>query len=315
MTSATKILSLSAQAEALATRTQATVCAAVERLEAGGAQFREDNWTRAGGGGGRSRVLRDGQVFESAGVNVAVVHGPLPREMAEIARGDDGRLEREGLHFWATGVSIVLHARNPMVPTAHANYRYFELARADGGEPISRWFGGGADLTPAYLFEDDARHFHAVHKEACDRHDPCHYRRFKARCDEYFRLPHRDECRGVGGIFFDRLEDGDPAELLAVVTSCAEAFEPAYFPIVERRKELPFNASQLDWQRVRRGRYVEFNLLYDRGTHFGLRTGGRTESILMSLPPLARWEYSHEPAADSDEAKLLEALRTPREWA
>lgn len=154
MTSATKILSLSAQAEALATRTQATVCAAVERLEAGRAQFREDNWTRAGGGGGRSRVLRDGQVFESAGVNVAVVHGPLPREMAEIARGDDGRLEREGLHFRATGVSIVLHARNPMVPTAHANYRYFELARADGGEPISRWFGGGADLTPAYLFEE-----------------------------------------------------------------------------------------------------------------------------------------------------------------
>jgi coproporphyrinogen III oxidase len=177
------------------------------------------------------------------------------------------------------------------------------------------WFGGGSDLTPAYLFEDDARHFHSVLRRACDAHDRSYYPRFKQRCDDYFLLPHRNERRGIGGIFFDRLDDRSPRELLAFVTTCAEAFVPSYLPIVERRRALEFDQRQREWQELRRGRYVEFNLLYDRGTHFGLRTGGRTESILMSLPPAARWEYGHLPPDDSPEAHLLEVLGSPREWA
>ncbi len=302
------------EAESLARRTQEAVCAAVEQLE-DGVRFRRDVWERPEGGGGDSRMLRGGAVFDSAGVNVSVVHGELPAEMAELARGEDSGLQLGGLRFWATGVSIVIHARSPLVPTAHANYRYFELEREDGDESVAWWFGGGSDLTPAYLFDDDARHFHAVLRQACDGHDAGYYPRFKAHCDDYFLLPHRNERRGVGGIFFDRLDDRPPRELLAFVTSCAEAFVPSYFPIVERRRALHFDERQREWQELRRGRYVEFNLLYDRGTHFGLRTGGRTESILMSLPPAARWEYGHLPSDDSPEAELLEVLGNPREWA
>jgi coproporphyrinogen III oxidase len=200
-----------------------------------------------------------------------------------------------------------------MAPTAHANYRYFELG--DGATPEAWWFGGGSDLTPAYLFEEDAAHFHRVHKEACDRYDASLYPRLKRACDEYFYLPHRGERRGVGGIFFDRLNGDDPEGLFAFVRGCADAFVPAYLPLVEARKDAPFTAAQRRWQEMRRGRYVEFNLVYDRGTLFGFKTGGRAESILMSLPLVARWEYDHQPEPGGPEARLVEVLRTPREWA
>jgi coproporphyrinogen III oxidase len=296
-------------AEALACRTQEQVCAAVEALERPGC-FRRETWARPGGGGGESRMLRAGRVFDSAGVNVSVVHGALPSALAELAGGDGGPGD---VRFWATGVSVVIHPRNPMVPTMHANYRYFELHRDGAAEPAAWWFGGGTDLTPAYLHAEDARHFHGVLRAACDGHDTGYYPRFKRRCDEYFLLPHRNERRGIGGIFFDRLNDRPPAALLAFVATCAQAVVPAYFPIVERRRALPYTRRQRAWQRVRRGRYVEFNLLYDRGTHFGLRTGGRTESILMSLPPTACWD-ERPPQAGSPEAELVEVLREPREW-
>jgi len=205
-----------------------------------------------------------------------------------------------------------MHPRNPLAPTAHCNYRYFER----GGErhPAAWWFGGGSDLTPCYLVEGDARHFHGTLKEACDRHDAGFYPRFKAACDEYFLLPHRGERRGLGGIFFDDLHDRPAADLLSFVTDCAEAFVPSYVPIVSAHLGDPFTAEQKRWQALRRGRYVEFNLLQDRGTLFGLRTGGRIESILMSLPLEARWEYAHEPAAGSPEGALMAVLRSPRDW-
>jgi coproporphyrinogen III oxidase len=294
---------------ALARRTQDEVCGAVEALERPGC-FRREAWTRAGGGGGDSRMLRGGREFDSAGVNVSVVHGVLPSELAELAGGDAVPGQRR---FWATGVSIVLHPRNPMVPAMHANYRYFELSRPDSEDPVAWWFGGGTDLTPAYLFHDDVRHFHGVLRAACDRHDPTYYPRFKQRCDDYFLLPHRNERRGVGGIFFDRLNDRPPRALIAFVTSCASAVVPAYFPIVQHRRELPYTRRHRTWQRVRRGRYVEFNLLYDRGTHFGLRTGGRPESVLMSLPLIASWD-ERAPLAGSPESELVEVLREPRDW-
>jgi coproporphyrinogen III oxidase len=288
----------------LARRTQEEICAALEAFEPG--VFREDVWERPGGGGGRSRLLAGGRVFQKAGVNVAEVHGTLTADAAQAMRGgrDGGDLD-----FFATGVSVVIHPANPMVPTAHCNYRYF--ARAGGS---AWWFGGGADLTPSYLFEEDARHFHGVHKQACDRHDTSFYPRFKRWCDEYFRIAHREECRGVGGIFFDDLADRPPGELLAFVGSCAAAFLPAYLPIVERRMGASYGERERRWQELRRGRYAEFNLVYDRGTLFGLRTGGRAESVLMSLPPTARWEYAVEPDEGSPEARLMEVLRHPRDW-
>ncbi len=278
--------------------------------ELDGGTFREDTWERPGGGGGRSRVLQDGTVFEKAGVGVSVVEGELS-EQAAREMGGGGHIE--DLSFWATGVSLVFHPHNPMAPTVHANYRYFE--RGDGSEPGSWWFGGGSDLTPAYLFEEDAEHFHRVHKEACDAHDPEFYPRFKKECDEYFYIPHREEARGVGGIFFDNLhEEGTTEELFSFVSDCAHSFLPAYMPIVERRKDMPFEERHKQWQQMRRGRYVEFNLVYDRGTKFGLRTKGRIESILMSLPLTARWEYDPTVAPDSDEAKMLAVLKEPRQW-
>jgi coproporphyrinogen III oxidase len=298
-------------AEALARRTQDAVCEAVEAVEQRRRCFRHELWTRAGGGGGESRTLRGGRAFESAGVNVSVVHGSLPAELGEVA----GAAKQAGsVRFWATGVSVVLHPRNPMVPTMHANYRYFELQRGPDAAPWRWWFGGGSDLTPSYLFEEDARHFHGVLRAACDAHDTAYYPLFKNQCDEYFLLPHRGECRGVGGIFFDRLADQSPRAVLAFVASCADAIVPAYFPIVERRLEQPFTRRHRSWQRLRRGRYVEFNLLYDRGTHFGLRTGGRTESVLMSLPPVAHWD-DRPPREGSPEAALVDVLRRPREWS
>lgn len=276
---------------------QDAIAGSIERIDGG--KFREDRWERPGGGGGATRVLIDGGVFEKAGVNFSEVHGDLGEEMARQLPGD-------GKTFFATGISLVLHPRSPRVPTTHANFRYIERGS-------KFWFGGGADLTPYYLEEDDARHFHRVWKEVCDRHDPGYYPRFKRWCDEYFFLPHRGEARGIGGIFFDYL-DGDAEGLFTFWRDASEAFLASYVPIVERRRREPYGEKEREHQLQRRGRYVEFNLLYDRGTAFGLKTGGRVESILMSLPPLVRWPYDAEPAPGSAEAKLLEVLRKPREW-
>jgi coproporphyrinogen III oxidase len=238
-------------------------------------------------------------VLERGGVNTSVVFGELEESFAR-------KLQGEGRTFWAAGISLVLHPRNPHVPTVHANYRFIQ----QGGKA---WFGGGADLTPYYLQEEDAVHFHRVHKEACDRHDPAYYRRFKEACDKYFFLRHREEARGVGGIFFENM-GGDLEREFALVRDVGRAFLPAYLPIAERRKDTPSTEEQRFWQEVRRGRYVEFNLVWDRGTLFGLETKGRTESILMSLPPRVRWCYDHHPAPGSEEARLVEVLRNPRDW-
>jgi coproporphyrinogen III oxidase len=279
---------------------QDRICAALEALD-GTARFQEDTWQREGGGSGRSRVLMGGGVFEKAGVNFSEVFGQLSVEFAAQVPG-------EGRDFTATGISLVLHPRSPMVPTVHANFRYLTKGN-------KRWFGGGADLTPYYPYREDVIHFHRVWKEVCQRHAPLiDYARFKKWCDEYFFLAHRGEPRGVGGIFFDYLE-GDEDGLFAFVRDCGDAFLSAYTPIVQRRKDEPFTPAQRAFQEFRRGRYVEFNLLYDRGTLFGLKTGGRVESILMSLPPVVRWEYNYNPAPGSREAELYEVYLKPRDWA
>jgi coproporphyrinogen III oxidase len=277
---------------------QAEICAALEAAD-GGARFRVDAWDRPGGGGGRSAVLEDGAVLEKAGVNVSAVHGELPARLA-------GKVQGEGSAFAAAGLSIVVHPRSPHVPTAHANVRF--IRRGDAA-----WFGGGADLTPHYLFEEDCRHFHAVLRDVCETHAPGSYARHKARADAYFFLPHRGEHRGVGGIFYEDLGGALPAELSFSV-AVARSFLSAYLPIVARRKDLPASEAERRWQEIRRGRYVEFNLVHDRGTVFGLETGGRIESVLMSLPPRVRWVYDHHPVPGSREAALVEVLRRPREW-
>ena len=292
------------QMVALVHDVQDEICTAMAQVD--GSSFREDSWERPGGGGGRSRVLQEGNAFEKAGVNVSVVHGTLsPQAAAQMGGGR----EIEDLSFFATGVSLVLHPHNPFAPTVHANYRYFER-----GEGEAWWFGGGADLTPSYLFEEDARHFHETLKDACDPHGAELYPRFKRWCDEYFRITHRGESRGIGGIFFDNLTELGLEGGFAFVSDCAHAFVPAYRPIVERRKDAPYTDDHKRWQQLRRGRYVEFNLVYDRGTKFGLQTDGRIESILMSLPLTARWEYDHQPEPGTEEAELLDVLKTPRKW-
>lgn len=283
----------------LASSAQAEVCAALERAD-GTARFGSDPWTRAGGGGGLSRVAEDGPVLEKAGVNVSDVHGELSPAMAAALPGDGSR-------FVAAGLSIVVHPRSPMVPTAHMNVRF--LARGETG-----WFGGGADLTPHYLFPDDCGHFHRTLRDLCERHFPGSFARMKRAADEYFFLPHRGEHRGVGGFFFDDL-GGDLERALAFVSDVPRAFLAAYLPIVERRRDLPHGEAERRWQELRRGRYVEFNLVHDRGTLFGLRTGGRIESVLMSLPPRVRFAYDDRPAPGSREAELLEVLKAPRDWA
>jgi coproporphyrinogen III oxidase len=278
---------------------QDEICAALERLD-GSARFGRDAWQRPGGGGGVTRVLQDGEVLEKAGVGFSHVEGELPEAFAR-------RLQGEGRAFAAVGLSLVIHPRSPMVPTTHANYRFIR-------QGPKAWFGGGSDLTPYYLFEDDAAHFHRALRAACDRHDPGYYPRFKEACDRYFWLPHRGEARGVGGIFFENT-GGDPARELAFVQDCARAFLPSWLPIAARRREEAWGDRERAWQEVRRGRYVEFNLLHDRGTVFGLETGGRVESVLMSLPPRVRWVYAHDPEPGSREGALVEVLRRPRGWA
>jgi coproporphyrinogen III oxidase len=278
---------------------QDRIVAALESLD--GARFREDSWQREGGGGGRSRVLADGGVFEKAGVNFSDVHGEMSEEFAKQVPG-------EGRDFTACGVSLVLHPRSPMIPTVHANFRFLTKGER-------QWFGGGGDLTPYYPYREDVIHFHRVLRGACVRHAPLiDYARLKKWCDEYFYLPHRDEPRGVGGLFFDHLE-GDHERLFAFVRDCGDAFLDAYLPIVERRKNEPYTERERLFQEFRRGRYVEFNLIYDRGTLFGLKTGGRIESILMSLPPVVRWRYDYRPEPGTREAELYEVYLKPRDWA
>jgi coproporphyrinogen III oxidase len=275
------------------------IVSALERLD--GTRFREDVWQREGGGGGRSRVLSDGGVFEKAGVNFSDVHGQMSEEFAKQVPG-------EGRDFTACGVSLVLHPRSPMVPTVHANFRFLTKGER-------QWFGGGADLTPYYPFREDVIHFHRTLRDACVRHQPLiDYARFKKGCDEYFYLPHRNEPRGVGGIFFDYLE-GEVERLFDFVRDCGDAFLPAYLPIAERRQNEPYTERERFFQEFRRGRYAEFNLVHDRGTLFGLRTGGRTESILMSLPPVARWLYDYHPEPGTREAELYEVYLKPHDWA
>jgi coproporphyrinogen III oxidase len=295
--------------ETMVHSTQRAISEAVEQMD--GQRLRQDIWTRPQGGGGISCVLQDGNVFEKAGVNVSTVMGTLASEALRALKL--GGQEANGpASFYATGISVVLHPHNPMAPTVHANYRYFELSENEARG--SWWFGGGSDLTPAYLIPADASHFHRTLKAACDAYDPAFYPRFKKTCDDYFYLPHRGERRGIGGIFFDHLNDRDPAFYMAFVTACAHAFVPAYFPLMQERKDMPFTPEQKAWQQIRRGRYVEFNLIHDRGTTFGLKTGGRVESILMSLPRTATWVYEHQPVAGSPEAELIDVLQHPREW-
>ncbi|MEF8796810.1 MAG: oxygen-dependent coproporphyrinogen oxidase [Salinivenus sp.] len=268
--------------------------------------FQVDRWEREeDGGGGITAVLEEGAVFEKAGVNTSAVHGPLPDRMAEV-------LEVEPKPFFATGLSLVIHPRSPYVPTAHANVRYFALGE-DLMSPDDQWFGGGADLTPHYPRLEDAQHFHRVWKEVCDRHDEvADYAAFKQECDEYFYLPHRSEARGVGGIFYDYLRS-DPEGTFFFSREAGRAFLRSYMPIVERRLEEDWGERERAYQLMRRGRYVEFNLVYDRGTKFGLETNGRTESILMSLPPHVRWTYDHDPEPGSPEARA-QWYFTPRDW-
>ena len=275
---------------------QARICDALAREDGG--EFASDRWQRAGGGGGLTRVLAGGGLFEKAGVNTSAVHGALKPDFAASLPGD-------GLDFFATGISLVLHPASPRVPTVHANFRCLRRGAA-------LWFGGGADLTPYYPVAEDVIHFHRTWKTACDRHDPGFYPRYKKWCDDYFYLPHRQETRGVGGIFFDQLQR-DRVRDFAFVRDVGDAFLDAYLPIVHRRRHDAFGERERQFQLLRRGRYVEFNLLYDRGTTFGLKTDGRVESILMSLPPLVRWEYDAQHEPGSPEAGLRDWLK-PRDW-
>lgn len=301
-----------AKFEKMCREAQIAITAQIEEIDGGGT-FQEDAWIRPTGGGGMSRVLTNGNVFEKAGVNLSVVYGSMPPEALQAAteRGVDraaGMAPGERVPFFACGLSSVMHPKNPFAPTMHFNYRYFET---DGGV---WWFGGGTDITPSYVNEEDMKQFHGTYKDVCDKHDPNYYKEFKAWADRYFLIPHRNETRGLGGIFFDDQNDRDPNTIFEFSKECLNSVNKAYGPIVEKHKDDPYTQKQKEWQLMRRGRYVEFNLVYDRGTVFGLKTGGRIESILMSLPETARWEYDHKVEPGSPEAELLDACQNPREW-
>jgi coproporphyrinogen III oxidase len=284
---------------------QENICQAL--ADADGQAFREDSWERPGGGGGRSRVLENGTVFEKAGVNFSHVFGDGLPPSATAQRP-----ELAGRSFQAMGVSLVIHPHNPRVPTSHANVRFF-IAEKPDQDPVW-WFGGGFDLTPYYGNREDARHWHATAKAACDPFGDDVYSRYKQWCDDYFFLKHRGEPRGIGGLFFDDLNDWGFERSFAFMRSVGDHYVPAYLPIVQRRFQEPFGEREREFQLYRRGRYVEFNLVYDRGTIFGLQTGGRTESILMSLPPLVSWKYDWQPEAGTPEAELYDVFLKPRDW-
>lgn len=287
---------------------QNTICSALEKTD-GKALFDEDRWERVEGGGGISRIISNGNVFEKGGVNTSHVHGKLPSAMQQAFGVGDS-------NFFACGLSLVVHPVNPFVPTVHANWRYFELYD-ENGKQVDCWFGGGQDLTPHYVFEEDGYHFHATIKKTMDAFGEHLYPLYKKQCDEYFINKHRNnEARGIGGVFYDYLRPADivdACKLLNFQQANGNAFLDTYLPIVERRKNILYTEQHKIWQEIRRGRYVEFNLIHDRGTLFGLKTNGRTESILMSLPPRARWEYNFHPESGSAEAELLEYLK-PRDW-
>ena len=287
---------------------QDTITSKLEAID-GKAKFQEDLWKRPEGGGGRTRVIENGNVFEKGGVNISGVHGKLPVSMQTYFGVEDA-------NFFACGLSLVLHPKNPMVPTVHANWRYFEMYDQDG-HIVDQWFGGGQDLTPYYLFEEDARHFHHVCKTACDHHNADFYKKYKDRCDEYFYNAHRNEGRGIGGLFFDYCKatnDMSMQDWYNFVTEVGDSFLEAYVPIVEKRQHLDYTKAQRDWQEIRRGRYVEFNLVHDKGTLFGLKTNGRIESILMSLPPHVQWVYDYHPESGSKEEELINVLKQPKNW-
>jgi len=285
---------------------QNRICQALENLDAE-KSFIEATWKREEGGGGRSRVLEEGAVFEKAGINFSHVHG---RQLPASATAH--RPELAGRSFQALGVSLVIHPRNPYIPTSHANVRFF-IAEKEGEEPVW-WFGGGFDLTPYYGFEEDAVHWHKTARQACEPFGEHVYPRFKKWCDEYFFLKHRDEPRGIGGLFFDDFNELGFEDSFAFMRSIGDHYVPAYVPIVEKRKTHSYGERERDFQMYRRGRYVEFNLVYDRGTLFGLQTGGRTESILMSLPPIVKWRYDWRPQAGTAESELYEVYLKPRDW-
>lgn len=282
---------------------QDQICQSLEQADGKG-KFQEDKWERPGGGGGRTRAITEGNVIEKGGVNFSAVHGPTPEKILSA-------LKLEAADFFATGVSIVMHPVSPMVPIIHMNVRYFEMSNG------TYWFGGGIDLTPHYVVEEDAHFFHHALKLTCDRFSGDYYPKFKKWADDYFYIKHRQETRGIGGIFFDRLAGQSEAEKSSrweFVKAVGETFAPTYTHLIAKNKSLPYGPEQEAWQRLRRGRYVEFNLVYDKGTKFGLDTDGRTESILMSMPPLAKWEYDHQPEPNSPEAITLSSLKKEIDW-
>lgn len=285
------------------------ICEALEACD-GKAKFFEDKWQREEGGGGITRVIANGNVFEKGGVNTSVVYGDVTDAMRT-------QLKINGAKWFACGLSLVIHLYNPFVPTVHCNYRMFELYD-ENDNLLDRWFGGGTDLTPYYLFEEDAVHFHRTYRNICDKFDVSFYPAFKQHCDDYFVNWHRNkERRGIGGIFYDYQRPSAEKDVnfwIKFGEACGHGFVDAYVPIVEKRKHLSFSAENKHWQEIRRGRYVEFNLVHDRGTIFGLKTNGRIESILMSLPPTVRFEYNYQPVAGSEEDKLLQACLRPRDW-
>ena len=290
---------------------QNKICKAIEEVD-GKALFKEDVWQRGEGkgGGGLTKVIQNGNVFEKGGVNTSVVYGHVTDKMRK-------HLGIDGSKWFAAGLSLIIHPLNPFVPTVHCNYRMFELYNEED-ILADRWFGGGTDLTPYYLFEEDAKHFHRVYKNVCDEFDPSFYPAFKKECDDYFVNKHRhNERRGIGGIFYDHRRPDSNHDLdfwMSFGKSCGDAFISAYLPIVKKRKDILYSEKNKYWQEIRRGRYVEFNLIHDRGTLFGLKTQGRTESILMSLPPTVRFEYDHKPEPGSEEDKLLQVCLNPKEW-
>lgn len=285
---------------------QDSICNALEEADGGG-RFKEDRWERTGGGGGKTRII-EGRIIEKGGVNFSAVQGDLPQKIAIALKLP------EASDFFATGVSIVLHPHNPHVPIIHKNVRYFEITPKLKTKESKWWFGGGIDLTPHYVAEEDARFFHNQLKSVCDKHDSSYYPKFKRWADDYFFISHRNETRGIGGIFFDHLNDKDKTTLFDFVKSVGYTFAPVYTALMQKNSEKPFSGNEKDWQLHRRGRYVEFNLVYDKGTKFGLDTGGRTESILMSLPATAKWTYNHTVQENSPEEKTLLMLKKGIDW-